>query len=107
MQRLTHSNLLSLINSSEPIVYKLEKRCAKFIWSCLNSHNCVMLPNMSAKSSRSSDFGDNYRYLNYKYNIEIHVWNLPLCKCINDLIYTCLTILQLIRIEFLYLSCVY
>ena len=35
---------------------------------------------MPAKSSRSSDFGDNYRYLSYKYNIGIHVWNLPLCK---------------------------
>ena len=36
---------------------------------------------LSAKSSSSSDFGDNYRYLSYKYNIEIHVWNLPLSLC--------------------------
>ena len=35
---------------------------------------------LSAKSSSSSDFGDNYRYLSYKYNIGIHVWNFPLCK---------------------------
>ena len=35
---------------------------------------------MSARSSRSSDFIDNYRYLSYKYNLGIHVWNLPLCK---------------------------
>ena len=33
-----------------------------------------------ALSSSSSDFGDTYRYLSYKYNIGIHVWNLPLCK---------------------------
>ena len=62
-------------------MYKLEKRCVKFIWSCINSHNCVIkniaLP---AKSSRSSAFGDNYRYLSYKFNIGIHVWNVPLCK---------------------------
>ena len=77
----TNCNLLSSINSSEPIVFKLEKRCAKFIWSCLNSHNCVVKNiALSAKSSSSSDFGDNYRYLSYKYNIGIHVWNLPLCK---------------------------
>ena len=31
-------------------------------------------------SSSSSDFGDNCRYLSYKYSIGIHVWNLPLCK---------------------------
>ena len=35
---------------------------------------------LSAKSSSPSDFGDNYRYLSYKYNIGIHVWNLPICK---------------------------
>ena len=47
----------------------------------LNSHNCVIKNIvLSAKSSSSSDFGDNYRYLCYKYNIGIHVWNLPLCK---------------------------
>ena len=50
----------------------------KIYWSCLNSHNCVIA--LSAKSSSSSDFGDNYRYLSYKYNIGIHVWILPLCK---------------------------
>ena len=63
------------------IAYKLEKKCAKFIWSCLNSHHCV-LKNiaLSATSSSSSDFGDYYRYLSYKYNIGIDVWNLPLCK---------------------------
>ena len=39
-----------------------------------NSQNCVMKNiALSAKSSRSSDFRDNYRYLSYKYNIGIHV----------------------------------
>ena len=66
---------------SQPIVYKFEKRCAQFICCCLNTHNCVIKNiALSAKSSSSSNFGDNYRYLSYKFNIGIHVWNLPLCK---------------------------
>ena len=39
---------------------------------------------MAAKISSFSDFGDNYRYLSYKYGIGIHVWHLSLCK-----LYTC------------------
>ena len=35
---------------------------------------------MAAKISSLSDFGDNYRYLSYKYGSGIHVWYLPLCK---------------------------
>ena len=35
---------------------------------------------MAAKISNFSDFGDNYRYLSYKYEIGIHVWHLPLSK---------------------------
>ena len=35
---------------------------------------------MAAKISSFSDFGDNYRYLSYKYGIGIHVWHSPLCK---------------------------
>ena len=82
IQYLKHCTLLSSINSSEPTVYiNWRKKCAKFIWSFLNSHNCVIKNiALSAKSSSLSDFGDNYRYLSYKYNIGIHVWNLPLCK---------------------------
>ena len=71
-----HCNLLSSINSSQPIVYKLDvhKSCAKCIWSCLNSYNCVIKNNaLSAMSSSLSDFGDNYIYLSYKYDIGIHV----------------------------------
>ena len=40
----THCNLLASINSSVPIVINLE-RCAKFIWSCLNSDNHVVKNN--------------------------------------------------------------
>ena len=59
----------------------MEKRCAKFIWSCFNSHNLfVGNISMPAKISSFSDFGDNYRYLSFKYLIRIHVWHLPLCK---------------------------
>ena len=33
---------LASINSSVPIVINLERRCAKFIWSCLNSDNSIV-----------------------------------------------------------------
>ena len=35
---------------------------------------------MATKISSYSDFGDNYRYLSYKYRIVLHVWHLPLCR---------------------------
>ena len=41
---------------------------------------------MTAKVSSFSYFGDNYRFLSYKYGIGIHVWHLPLfnlCKCFD------------------------
>ena len=77
----THCNLLPAINKSLPIEFLMEKRCAKFIWSCFNSHNLIVRNiSMAAKISSFSDFGDNYRYLSYKYGIGIHVWHLPLCK---------------------------
>ena len=59
----------------------MEKMCAKFTWSCFNSHNLIVRNiSMAAKISSFSDFGDNYRYLSYKYGIGIHVWHLPLCR---------------------------
>ena len=63
------------------IVIKLERRCAKFIWSCLNSNNSIVKTiAKSAKCSSVSNFGDNYyRYLIYKYKIGNHVWDSPLC----------------------------
>ena len=51
----THCKLLFSINSSEPIVYKLEKRCAKLICSCLNSHNCV-IKNIALSTKSSMEF---------------------------------------------------
>ena len=39
LPNMTHCNLLLPINSSLPIKILLEKRCAKFIHSCLNSNN--------------------------------------------------------------------
>ena len=38
----THCNLLSSINSSVPIAINLERRCTKFIWSCLNIDNSIV-----------------------------------------------------------------
>ena len=34
----------------------------------------------SAKCSSVSNFGDNYRYLSYKYKMGNRVWDSPLCK---------------------------
>ena len=66
---------------SLPIELLMEKRCAKFIWSCFNSHNLIVRNiSMAAKISSFSDFGDNYRYITYKYRIGILEWHLPLCK---------------------------
>ena len=99
----THCNLLSSINSSVPIVINLERRCAKFIWSCLNSDNSIVktIAN-SAKCSSVSNFGDNYRYLSYKYKIGNHVWDSPLCKLHNVLIHICLIVLQFFQKVLLY-----
>ena len=77
----THCNLLSSINSSVPIVINLERKCAKFIWACLNSDNSIVKTiAKSAKCSSVSNFGDNYRHLSYKYNIGNHVWDSQICK---------------------------
>ena len=35
---------------------------------------------MVTKVSSISDCGDNYRYLNYKFGIGIHIRHLPVCK---------------------------
>ena len=70
----THRNLLRSINKSLPIEFLMEKSCAKLIWSCFNSHNLIVRNiSLAAKISSFSDFGDNYRYLSYKYGIGIHV----------------------------------
>ena len=62
----THCSLLPSINDCILIDIVLEQRCAKFIWSCLNSYNTIIKTTaLSAISSGGSTFGDNYRYLSY------------------------------------------
>ena len=57
IQNTTHCNLLSSINSSVPIVINLERRCSKFIRSCLNSDNSIVKTiAKSAKCSSVSNF---------------------------------------------------
>ena len=46
----------------------LEKRCLKFIWSCINSTNTIVKSVSSSISSYSS-LGENYRFLSDKYVI--------------------------------------
>ena len=79
--------LLIVFNDCISIDIVLEQRCAKFIWSCLNSYNTIIKNTaLSAISSGGSTFGDNYRYLGYKYNIGPHIWMLSLnedIKCIS------------------------
>ena len=76
---MTHCNLLSTINSSLSIAIALEKRCAKFIHSCLNSNNLIIkTTSISAITTHRSQFGDNYRYICYKYKIPRYLWFLPI-----------------------------
>ncbi len=80
----THCNLLPSINDSLPIEITLEKRCIKFIWSSLNSKNSIVKNiALSAISSSFSTFGDNYRYLSYKYNIGRNLWMSSLTKLLD------------------------
>ena len=76
---MTHCNLLSTINSSLPIAIDLEKRCAKFIHLCLNSNNFIIkTTSISVITTHRSQFGDNYRYICYKYKIPRNLWFLPI-----------------------------
>ena len=75
-----HCNLLHTINNCLPIDVILEKRCAKFVWSCINSkNNIVKSISTSATSNPFSDFADNYKYITYKYKIPVRAWRLPIC----------------------------
>ena len=76
---MTHCKLLSTINISLPIEIALEKRCAKFIHSCLNSNNLIIkTTSISAITNHRSHFGDNYRYICYKYKNPRYLWFLPI-----------------------------
>ena len=63
------------------LVFNLERRCAKFVWSCLNSDNSIVKTIAKlAMCFGVSNFEDIYRYLSYKYKIRNHLWESPLCK---------------------------
>ena len=75
----THCNLLPTINSSLPLEITIEKRCAKFIHTCLNSNNLIIKSTaISALTTHRSQFGDNYRYICYKHKIPRNSWFLPI-----------------------------
>ena len=85
----THCKLLHTINNCDPIEFILEKRCIKFLHSCLSSDNLVI--SNVAKSSNCdncySTFGDNVRYFSHKYNIASKKWMEPftdLLQCLFD-----------------------
>ena len=74
----THCRFLHVINDSLPIDIILEKRCLKFIWSCINSSNqTVKSLSLSNIKCGYSVFGENYRYLSYKYDIWPTMWYKP------------------------------
>ena len=58
LPNITHCNFLSTINSSLHIEIALEKRCAKFIHSCLNSNNLIIKTiSIFAITTHRSQFG--------------------------------------------------
>ena len=66
----THCKYLHTINNSLPIDLMLEKRCLKFIWSCINSNNTIVKSVSSSAIMYSySSLGENYRFLSDKYGI--------------------------------------
>ena len=84
----THCNLLHTINNCYPIEFILEKRCIKFLHSCLSSDNLV-ISNVAKSSCDNcySTFGDDVRYFSHKYNIASKKWMEPftdLLPCLFD-----------------------
>ena len=66
----THCEYLHTINNSLPIDLMLEKRCLKFIWSCINSNNTIVKSVSSSAIMYSySSLSENYRFLSDKYDI--------------------------------------
>ena len=74
----THCNLLHTINNCHPNEVILEKRCIKFLHSCLSSDNLV-ISNVAKSSCDNcySTFSDNIRYFSHKYNIASKMWMEP------------------------------
>ena len=59
----THCKYLHTINNSLPIDFMLEKRCLKFIWSCINSNNTIVKDVSSLAIMYSYlSLGENYRF---------------------------------------------
>ena len=84
----THCNLLHKVNNCYPIEFILEKRCIKFLHSCLSSDNLV-ISNVAKSSCDNcySTFGDNVRYFSHEYNVASKKWMEPftdLLPCLFD-----------------------
>ena len=58
----------------ECISIKLDRRLVKFVYSMLNSRNLTVYVIRLFLQSDSSTFAENVRYLMYKYEIPIFVW---------------------------------
>ena len=75
-------------NDTPPIDVILEQMCIKFIWTLLHSPNIFVKSIIQSAIEYSySTFGENFRYLSYKYDLSPTLWISPLCnvyKCIND-----------------------
>ena len=82
---MTHCNLLSTINSSFPTEIVLQKRCSKFIHSCLNSNNMIIQNAyiFAITTHNKKITGDNYRDIFYKYMISRNLWCLPISNTLH------------------------
>ena len=89
LPNMTHCNFLLKINSSLPIEIALEKRCAKFIHSCLNSNNLIVKNTpIFAITPHRSQF--ELTIICYKYKIPRNSWFLPIgniLQHIHDIIF--------------------
>ena len=71
----THCNILPFINNTDSVELSLEKRCVKFVWSCLNSSNAVVKNiSMFVLDNRHSVLGNNFKYFSYKYDLYRSHW---------------------------------
>ena len=67
---IQHIVNLHTINNSLTFDFMLEKRCLKFIWSCINSNNTIVKSVSSSAIMYSySSLGENYRFLSDKCDI--------------------------------------
>ena len=85
----THCRFLYTINFSLPIDVQLEKRCLKFLHSCLNSSNEVVKSiSLSSIQQSFSTFVENYRNLCHKYKIMPYMFrsDFPIIKKTNAFI---------------------